>query len=243
MPYFLDIVETIPQGVGFPAFGALHLTWLAVFLIAAVLCCIFYRRMDAAKRTRFRRVMAVLLVLDELYMHAGLLLGGWHPVTYLPLHLCSINIFLIAIHAWKSSKLLDNFLYLICIPAAMAALLFPSWTALPLGNFMHWHSFTVHILLVLYPLVLTVGGDIRPQRRMILPALLLLAGMAVPILLFNIAFDTNYMFLMYADPGNPLYFFQQAWGSHLYGYPILIGAVLAVMYLPMHLMEKHRSKN
>jgi len=242
LPYFLDTVETIPEGVGFPHFGPLHLIWLAVFAVTVVLCCRFYRRCDAAKRSRFRRVIAVLLILNELYKHTCLLIGGNFLPTYLPLHLCSINIFLIAIHAWKPSRLLDTFLYLICIPGALAALLFPSWSALPLGNFMHWHSFTVHILLALYPLMLTICGDIRPQRKLMLPALLLLAAMAVPILLFNIAFDTNFMFLMFAEPGNPLYFFQQAWGSHLYGYPILIAAVLAVMYLPMHLMEKHRSK-
>ena len=44
----------------------------------------------------------------------------------------------------------------------------------------------------------------------------------------NLLLDTNYMFLMYADPGNPLYLFEQMWGNHLYGFPILITAVLIV---------------
>lgn len=49
--------------------------------------------------------------------------------------------------------------------AACAALLFPTWTPLPPLNFMVIHSFTVHFLLALYPLALTLCGDMDPQPR------------------------------------------------------------------------------
>ena len=42
------------------------------------------------------------------------------------------------------------------------------------------------------------------------------------------------MFLMDVEPGNPLYPFEQAWGNHLYGFPVLIAAVIAVMYAPVY---------
>ena len=35
--------------------------------------------------------------------------------------------------------------------------------------------------------------------------------------------------MIYAEKGNPLYWFEQNWGSHLYGFPVLIAAVIAVM--------------
>ena len=106
-------------------------------------------------------------------------IGGNFNWDYLPLHLCSINIFLIALHAWKPSRLLDNFLYFICIPAATAALLFPTWTSLPAANFMFWHSTSVHILLAAYPIMLFSGGDIRPSVRYMGKCFLLLLAMAV----------------------------------------------------------------
>jgi hypothetical integral membrane protein (TIGR02206 family) len=231
MKYFLETVDTIEPGKGFTMYGPLHLAWLAFFLVVTVSCCAAYRHHDAAWRGRWRKVVAGLLVGDELFKDAMLLIGGNFSAEYLPLHLCSINIILIAIHAWKPSKTLDNFLCLICIPGACAALLFPTWTELPFLNFMHLHSFTVHTMLALYPIVLTVARDIRLEGRYIPRCLLLLLLMAGPIYLFNLKFGTNFMFLMYAEPGNPLYWFQVHWGSHLYGFPVIIAALLAVVAL------------
>ena len=146
-------------------FGPLHLAWLAGAALFAAACVFLYRKSVPARRRHIRWLFAALLLADEAFKVACLLAGGNYRASYLPLHLCSINIFLIALHALCPSRLLDNFLYAICIPAALAALLFPTWVSLPAANFMHLHSFTVHILLASYPIMLTAGGDIRPQAR------------------------------------------------------------------------------
>ena len=240
MNYFLDTVETIISGVGFPQFGALHLLWLALFLAITVLNCLWYRRMGLTARDKWKKVVAILLLSNEIFKDVMLIIGGRFMAKYPPLHLCSINIFLIALHAWKPYKALNAFLYTVCIPGAVAALLFPSWTSLPLQNFMHLHSFTVHILLVMYPVVLTAGGDLKPRAKDIPGCLLLLSGMAVPIVGINLLLDTNFMFLMYPEEGNPLYWFDQVWGNHLLGFPVLIAAVLLVMYLPVELYHRFK---
>lgn len=41
MNIWLETEETIEAGKGFAPFGACHLFWIAVFLVSAVLCCIF----------------------------------------------------------------------------------------------------------------------------------------------------------------------------------------------------------
>lgn len=136
---------------------------LALYISFAALSCKLYKAADEKKRAQLRGLFAVLLLADEAFKQIGLQIGGNFNWDYLPLHLCSINIFLIVLHAWKPSRLLDNFLYFICIPAATAALLFPTWTSLPAANFMFWHSTSVHILLAAYPIMLFSGGDIRPS--------------------------------------------------------------------------------
>lgn len=149
MQHFLDTVDTIPAGMGFSYFHPFHLCWLGGIALAIFALCRLYRRSDADRRQRIRRCLALLTVADELFKDAGLLIGGNFDPSYLPLHLCSINIFLIALHAWKPSKLLENFLYSFCIVPAAAALLFPvTWSSLPGANFMVIHSFTVHALLL-----------------------------------------------------------------------------------------------
>lgn len=242
MQYFLETSGTIVKGVGFAHYDALHLGWLAAFAVIILLNCLLYRKLGEKGRGVWKKTVAILLILDELFKHAMLLIGGNFEVSYLPLHLCSINIFLIAFHAWKPSKLLNNFLYMVCIPGTAAALLFPTWTNLPLLNFMHIHSFTVHILLMLYPLVLAVSGELKPSAKMIPKCLGLLAAMAAVIYGVNLLLDTNFMFLMSADKGNPLYWFGQNWGSHLLGFPVIIAGVLIVMYLPLELSRKLKCK-
>lgn len=237
MKYFLETVDTIEAGHGFSHYGVCHILWITAFILMAVVCCIIYRKSGENRRKIFRRIVAALIVADELFKMLMLTIGGNYTLEYLPLHLCSINIFLIAIHSFKPFKVLDNFLYYIGLPAAVAALLFPSWASLPPANFMHIHSFTVHILLALYPLMLTIGGDIKPNIKLLPKLLLLLVCMAVPIYFINILCDSNYMFLMYADPGNPLLWFEENWGSHLLGYPVLITAVLAVMSAPFPIIS------
>lgn len=242
MRYFFDTVETIPEGVGFALFGPCHLLWLAGFAVFTVLCCLVYRRQAPAGRRRMRLVMAALLIADECFKHVCLLTHGEFLPKYLPLHLCSINILLIAIHAVRPSKALDNFLYAICIPGALAALLFPAWTPLPAANFMHIHSATVHILLAAYPIMLTAGGDIRPALWELPRPLLLLAALAAVAYGANLVFGTNFMFLMYAEAGNPLMWFEKTFGSYLVGFPVLGAAVILVMYTPVLLHTRRKGK-
>lgn len=242
MEYFWHTSDTIPKGLGYSHFSSLHLAWLGAFLLVTVLCCLLYRRLSTKGRGIWRKTVALLLIADELFKLIPMLICGTFHIKYLPFQLCSINIFIIAYHAWKPGKLLDNFLYIVCIPGALAALLFPTWTGLPALNYMCIHSFTVHILLVLYPVVLVAGGEIKPDIRKLPTVLLLLGGFALIALVMNLVFDVNFMFLMRAGKGNPLYWFEQAWGSHLLGFPVIIGALILLMYVPVEIYHKLKKK-
>ena len=242
MQYFMDTTETVPSDVGFTTFDTLHFIWLGMFLLTTVCCVLWYRRTSARGRCIWRIVIASLLLVDEAFKVVMLVVGNRYLPSYLPLHLCSINIFVIAYHAFKPSKLVSGYLYTVAIPGAIAALLFPTWTSLPLGNFMHLHSFTVHILLALYPITLAAAGELAPEVKEIPKYLLPLILMAIPIWFVNLALDTNFMFLMSADPGNPLYLFEQLWGNHLYGFPVLIIGVLTIMYVPLVIFRKLTKK-
>lgn len=242
MKYFLDTVDTIVEGVGFNYFGPLHLAWIVGFILFAIFMCITYRKSENQKRDKIRKIMALCIVADEIWKMFFLTLGGNYTVDYLPLHLCSINIFIIAYHVFKPNKTLDNFLYAVCIPGAIAALLAPTWVELPILNFMHLHSFTVHILLATYPIMLVAGGDIVPDIKQVPKAVLFTLCLAIPIYFVNLALDTNFMFLMYAEAGNPLYYFEKALGNHLLGVPVIYAVVLLVLYGPILFINKRKKK-
>lgn len=239
MRLLLETSDTIGPGLGFAHFDKTHLCWLAFFLLLTAAGCYFYRHLGDTGRKRMRVGLAAALVADELFKYAILLIGGTWTADYLPLHLCSVNIFVIAIHAIRPSRLLENFLYTVCLPAAMAALLFPSWTKLPFPNLMHIHSFSAHCILAMYPVILVAGG-FRPELRYVPRCLLLLVALCIPGLIVNLLLDCNFMFLMSAAPGNPLYLFEKAFGNHLLGYPVLITGVVAVMHLPRWLWNNRK---
>ena len=182
------------------------------------------------------KILALLIFADELGKYF-LVFYGHHPILpYLPLHLCSINIYVIMFHAWfakseKTKEIIGNFLYALCMPAALAAILCPTWTKLPITSFMHIHSFTVHIMLFIYPLLLLVGG-LKPRFSIFKKAIPAMIGGAACVFVLNKIFDTEFMFLNRAGKGNPLSLFESFLGNpgYLIGIPILFCAVWLIMF-------------
>ncbi len=242
MYMFFISKNNIPEGVGFSAFGLGHIIWLAVIVAACVFAAMLYKRLSEKHRKIMRIVIGVTIVMLEIIkdIYHGIL--GEFGVGYLPLHLCGINILLIAFDLFYKSNIVRNFLYYFAIAGAALALLFPNWTTLPFWNFSCIHSFSIHALLVMYPIMLVAGGDVKPDVKTMPKCIALLAAMAVPIYFVNLKFDTNFMFLMYPDKGNPLEMFEQLLGNHLWGFPILLPIVMFVMYLPIFIVNKCKEK-
>ena len=230
--------EKIPVGVGFSAYGLTHILWLLAGLVLWIGGCLFYRRLNTDRRKSLLRGLAVYIFLQEMVKDLVLIVLGEFNWGHLPFHLCGINILLIAFDAAKQTKVVRSFLYYFAIPGALLALLFPNWTEMPVWNFFHIHSFTIHILLVLYPLLLETTGQVSTEFKAALQGVLLLVAMAIPVYGLNLIWDTNFMFLMRPDSGNPLELFEKLLGSHLWGFPILLPVVVSVMYIPMLLLKK-----
>jgi len=242
MKYFLDTVETIEKGVGFKHFDSVHLTWLTSFLLVTVITSILYRKSNDKQKQIIKYIIVALLFASELFKWIGLFIGDTVLPKYLPFPLCSINIFIIALHAIKPLKVLDNFLYAICIPASLAALFFPTWTKLPPENFMHIHSFTIHILLALYPIVLTVGKSFKLEAKQLPKCIVLLLIFVIPAHILNTVYGTNFMFLVSVTKSNPLYIFEQLFGNHLIGYPVIATVIFFLMYFTPYIFKKIKNK-
>ena len=80
MEYFIDTVDTIVDGVGFNYFDSLHLAWIAVFVVFAVFMSVIYRKADVQKRDKIRKIMALSIVLNEVWKVFWLVVGGNYAV-------------------------------------------------------------------------------------------------------------------------------------------------------------------
>ncbi len=237
---FFQTKGSIPEDLGFNTFGSTHIIWLLAGILFCVAACIFFKRLSCHKRKITLIVLGTYIFLQEMAKNVVLIILGKFSWGYLPFHLCGINILLIAFDVIKQTKTVRSFLYYFAIPGAALALLFPNWTSMPFWNFFHLHSFTIHILLVLYPLLLVTTNQVATDLKSALRGVLLLVVMAIPVYGLNLLWDTNFMFLMEPDSGNPLEFFEKLLGSHLWGFPILLPVVIFIMYLPILLFQKRK---
>ena len=251
MQYFWETVESLKaakiKNVGFEHFDLTHMFWLVMCLAVCVLFCVLYRGATSETRKKLRIYLASVIVVLEVIKLIGVFATGSFTIKYLPLHLCSINIFIIAIHAFKPTKTLDNFLYLLGIPGAFLAMLIPTWTELPIDNFMHIFSFGMHVFLLAYPIMVTVGGDIKPELRHVPKVLALLILFAAVAYAVNSspegqAIRPNFMFLQSASDIAPLRFFKKHFGTHLVAFPVILAGVIAIFYAPPTIWRYVRKK-
>lgn len=232
MKYFYETVETIPEGLGFKHFDPFHLKWLAAAALSMAVICLLYRHLNRSGRHKMRLTIAFLTVANEIFKMYLLISHGNYTVSYLPLHLCSINIFIVMLHALKPGLFWGNFLYAVGLPGAVSALLFATWTSLPPCSGMLWHSFTVHIMLAVYPLMIVAGGDLRPDFRRLPAVTAALAVMSIPAVIVNHFYGTNFMFINYAQEGTPFVLFEQYFGNFIFGVPVLLALMYLIMFLP-----------
>ena len=246
MEDFWKSVQTIQaeRGADYRAFSLFSAThWAELLGAAAVifLCAVIYYRCREVTRHQILRAVFVLMLADEFMKQAVLLYTGQWNVTYLPLHLCSINIFVCWYDAIHQSRWSKEILYALCIPGAVVAMLSPSWQRLPVWNLLHLHSYSIHVLLILYPVLLLAGG-FRPQVHHIRWVLTFLCAIATPIFFLNRLLKTNFFFLN--DPqGNAITaFFAHCFGERFYllGFLPVLAAVLLLLYLPWYRAERHQ---
>jgi len=234
MEYFFTLEENLPAGVGFALLGREHIAWLCIACALGAVLCLCYRRADAGGRAALRRALGLAVLGCEVLKDGNLIVQGAFGLGYLPLHLCSLAVFFTLWHSLRPGETVGNFLYSTCMPGAAFALAFPDWTACPAFSYHSIVGFLVHTLLVVYPLMLVLGGDLRPRTRYLPRCFAILLALAAPIYVFDRVFGVNYMFLNWPSPGSPLEWFAALLGvpGYLLGYLPLLALVWLLLYLP-----------
>ena len=235
--------KLFPDYVCFEHFSAVHLAVTGIFIAIIICAMVVYKKLGEKERQKFLLVVSVLLFADELFKHIGSAATGQWVWGFLPLHLCSINLFVCIYNSIKRDDFSSEVLYALCVPGASLALLMPTWTNLPYLNFMSIHSNSVHVLLLMYPLLLLAGG-FRPDFRRLPKVLLLLLCECVPIFFLNKVIDTNFFFLNGTDENPLLEIFVSIFGKDLYfiGCVPVLFVVWAAMYLPWYFYGKKKAK-
>ena len=239
---FFDFSIEAQGGYGFALFSPAHGVYLLLCAALTAGLCALYRRSGAKQRRRLRMSLAGAAVAVELLRALVLLLAGEYGLGRLPLHLCTIAVYLTLYHALQGGWLLGQFLYAFCLPGAAAAILLPDWRCYPPIHFMTLCGFSMHLLTVAYVLTQAAGGDLRPDIRALPRCLGLMLLLAAPVYVFDRLFGTNYMFLNWPPAGTPLGWFAPLGPGFVLGYLPLAALVWAVMYTPFFRLRRKKAR-
>ncbi len=232
----------LPAGIGCRPFGKEHIISLVVIALFVALKLYQFGKSGEKTRERVLNWLPVTMAGMELFKDAFLRHVGRFDLGYLPLHLCSLGIFLFLITGWipRARPLAGEIALTLILPGSAAALLFPDWIGFyPVWNFMNLYSFLWHALLVLYPLLLYRDGYVHPDIRHIWRDIAFLLAVTPFVYMFDLRTGCNYFFLMQAPEGTPLAWIAAVTAGagrtgYLAGYGVLVICILAVEYGVIH---------
>lgn len=243
--YFFTPQTELPPGAGFALGSRGHIAALVLVMGCTLLLLLMSRHLSHGAKARMLRVLSSSMLVLELGKDFILGLLGAFSVGYLPLHLCSLSMFVCLYYAFHpQSKRTGQVLYSVVLPGALSALLFPNWNVFPLLHFQSIHSFLYHGLLLFFGLFPVVSGMVSPGPGAILPSMGFLSALALPVGLLNRCLHTNYMFLRGPSKGSPLEFLTVIPGKYGYlaGLFLLALSVVILTNLPFWLVERWKTR-
>ena len=226
------------QGAPFQLFGPAHLAALAVIFLINLWLIVRGSRLRPRARRRWRYGLAAVLLIDEAVLHAWKAgTGQWTLQTMLPLHLCSVLIFLSAIMLIRKGQRIYEFAYLLGIAGATQALLTPD--AGPYG-FPHFRAFQVmisHGSIVTAAVYMTAVEGFRPTwaslRRVLVGANLYMIAVG----LVNVLLDSNYLFIAHKPETASLMDVLPAWPWYIPFLELIGAGCCLLLYLPFALRD------
>lgn len=232
------------DALGFSHYSGGHVFFLVLSAAVIAALCLVCRKLGNKGRRRLRLCIGIAVLCLELAREINLIAGGAFGINYLPLHLCSLAVFFSFFHSLFPNETTGNFLYSLCMPGALCALLFPDWTAYPVFCLHSIIGFASHTLLVAYPLMCVISGMITPCVKHLPRCAGILGLLALPVYAFDRAFDMNYMFLLRPAAGTPLEWFAVLFGDGLYvlGYIPMIVLAWSLLYFPFRVRAARRER-
>jgi len=236
--YFWKQYEDLPEGIGYGRFSPEHWVTLAVLALLIIGFVCWFRRQRPERRERIMVSIPFIMLMLECCKDLLLLSQGHFNAGYLPLHLCSLGVFLFLLIAisrtakWKG--VFGEIAVTLILPGSIAALLFPDWAHLyPVWSFMNLYGFLWHGLLVLYPVLCLMQRLVCPGIRHIHYDAVFLLLVVPPVYLFDKAFHCNYMFVNWPPAGTPLEWIASITGPQYYlaGYAVFAAIVILIIYL------------
>ena len=216
-------------GPSLELFGMPHIIALIIVGLINVALLAVGQRLSPRWRKIVRCTLASVLIVDEALWHLwNWTPGRWSVETTLPLHLCSILVFMSAILSVDKSYGLYEFVYLLAIAGASKALLTPDAGAYGFPHFCFFQTFIFHGSIVTAAVCITAVEGCRPTLQSIKRILIRGNIYAVLVGIINALLGSNYLFVAHKPATASLLDVLPPWPLYL---PILEAIALVMIGL------------
>ena len=227
-------------GAPFNLFESAH---LVILLIIVVVNLWMLRFRDASESTKkaVRWTMAIILWVNEAAWHVwNLYLGTWNIQTMLPLHICSVLIWLSGFMLIFKSYPIYEFVYFLGISAGLQALLTPDVGIYNFPHFRFLQAFIGHGLMVTSGIYMTTVEGFRPTWKSLVKVVVVANIYMVIIFFVNRAIGSNYLMINAKPSVKSIMDVMPPWPWYLI-YVEIIGIISCLLlYLPFAIKDRKK---
>ncbi len=226
------------QGAPFVLFDAAHLAVMGI-LSAIYLSLLYFRNIwDDAARRRVRVGLAIFLLVCELSWHVwSLATHTWTIQTHLPLHLCSIFLWLSVIMLLTKNYAIFELAYFLGIGGAIQAVITPESGVYGLPHFRAIQTLAGHGGIVLAGLYMTWVEGFRPTWGSFKKVVLWTNLYMIVIFFVNQAIGSNYLFVAHKPTTPTLIDLLAPWPWYILQLEVIALALCLVLYLPFAIKD------
>ncbi len=196
------------------------------------------QRLSPRWRKIVRCTLAWVLIVDEALWHLwNWTPGRWSVETTLPLHLCSILVFMSAILLVNKSYGLYELVYLLGIAGASQALLTPDAGAYGFPHFRFFQGIISHGSIVTAAVYITAVEGCRPTLQSIKRILIRGNIYAVLVGIINALLGSNYLFVAHKPATASLLDVLPPWPLYLPILEAIALVMIGLLYLPFAIKD------
>lgn len=225
-------------GGPFELFGLAHVIAMSIIAAVNVAIICFGRRLSSRWSNIVRYTITFLLLLAESAWHLwNLATGQWTIQTMLPLHLCSVFVWLSAVMLLTNSYHIYEFAYLLGIAGALQAVVTPDAGQYGFPHFRFFQVFVSHGSIVTAAVYMTVVAGFRPVPKSFLRVAVIANIYMLIVGGINALIGSNYLFIARKPETASLLDVLPAWPWYIL-YIEAIGLVsMLVLYLPFAIRD------
>lgn len=220
-------------------FGPKHLTVIAVFVLFWLSLIYFRNVWEPRQKNAVRITLAILLAVNEILLHIWSAYWGiWKIQTMLPLHLCSVMVWITVYTALTGSRSLYDFTYFLGIAGALQAFLTPADASMyDIPHYRILQTLIAHGLLITIPIYMTVVDGYRPTLASFKRIFLWTNIYMVVIFFVNRLIGSNYLFIAEKPPSPTLMDALSPWPWYIPQLEVVAFAMLFILYIPFLVMD------